>query len=432
MNSHRDCRPTVGSARSLWLIGDDVSGSTEALAAALSARPASTRPAGWVHLRAPSSAHFAQNGAWQALDLDVRQAPPDIARSRYRQALRLLGTDATRVTALKIDSLLRGNVAAAFAEVEPGPGRPVVFAPALPAQGRSTVAGQVVLDDADAAPGALEQARTDAVAATGRPAASISLDVLRDDFSRLVSRVGEHADHGVVAVCDAETDEDLDLVAAAALAHPAPIVVGAAGVVAAIARRLSPELHPAQVNDNCPGQRPPSRVLVVVGTAEPRAGEQVDLLAEHGLPVASLSLDDTESGLVGIHNALATGAAVLRAPESMRDPSRSAPILTTLVDVACRAVSGHPDMGLVLTGGATARAVLDRLGVSSLRLCCQVHPGAAHLTTEGGRAVVIRPGSHGAADSLVQLVNHLGGLPDTASRPRAPRSAAPISMEGQL
>lgn len=405
--------------RTLLLVGDDLSGSTEALAAAL--RVAQPRPAGWVHLHADGSARFAQNGAWQALDLDVRQAPPGVARSRYRQAL--LG--ASGVTALKVDSLLRGNVAAAFAEVAPGPGRPVVFAPALPAQGRRTVAGKVVLDDADAAPGALEGARTDAVAAVGRPAVLISLDEVRG--ARLAARVGDLADHGVVAVCDAETDADLDLVAAAALAHPAPVVVGAAGVIAAVARRLSPE--PAHTDDGCPGQR--SRVLVVVGTAEPRAREQVDVLAAQGLPVASLN--DTASSLVEqVHNALAAGTAVLRAPRSQQDASRSAPILTTLVDVTARVVREHPDVSLVLTGGATARAVLDRLGVSSLRLCCQVHPGAAHLTTDDGREVVIRPGSHGAADSLVRIVDHLGGLPGTASGPPAPPSAAPISMEGQL
>lgn len=402
--------------RSLWLIGDDLSGSTEALAAAL--RVARPRPAGWVHLHAPASARFAQNSAWRALDLDVRQAPPDVARSRYRQAL--LGT--TGVTALKVDSLLRGNVAAAFAEVAPGPGCPVVFAPALPAQGRRTVAGQVVLDDPAAAPGALEGARTDAVAAVGRPAALISLREVRG--GGLAARVGDLAAHGVVAVCDAETDADLDLVAAAALAHPAPVLVGAAGVIAAVARHLSPE--PAHADDGCPGQR--SRVLVVVGTAEPRAGEQIDVLVAQGLPVTSLSDNDLTER---IHSALATGTAVLRAPRSQQDASRAAQILTRLVDVAARVVHEYPDVSLVLTGGATARAVLDRLGVAALRLCCQVHPGAAHLTTDDGRAVVIRPGSHGAADSLVRIVDHLGGLPDTA-RPPAPPSAAPISMEGPL
>ncbi len=403
------------SARSLRLIGDDLSGSTEALAAAL--RAARPRPAGWVHLHAHVSARFAHNAAWQALDLDVRQAPPDVARSRYRQAL--LGTSG--VTALKVDSLLRGNVTAAFAEVTPGPGRPVVFAPALPAQGRRTVAGQVVLDDPAATPGALEGARTDAVAVVGRPAALISLREVRS--ARLATRLRDFADHGVVAVCDAETDEDLDLVAAAALAHPDPVVVGAAGVIAAVARHLSPE--PAYADDGCPGQR--SQVLVVVGTAESRAGQQVDILAAHGLPVTSLS--DNEL-VERVHAALATGTAVLRAPRSQQSASRSAPILTTLVDVTTRVVREHPDVSLMLTGGATARAVLDRLDVSSLRLCCQVHPGAAHLTTDDGRAVVIRPGSHGAADSLVRIVDHLGGLPDTA-RPPAPHNAA-LPMKGPL
>ena len=64
----------------------------------------------------------------------------------------------------------------------------------------------------------------------------------------------------------------------------------------------------------------------------------------------------------------------------------------------------HRGADLVLTGGETARRTLDALGVTTLEPIAQIHHGAVQCRTPDGRHVVIRPGSFGGPDSLVQIV----------------------------
>ncbi|MEU1947609.1 nucleotide-binding domain containing protein, partial [Streptomyces sp. NPDC020125] len=67
----------------------------------------------------------------------------------------------------------------------------------------------------------------------------------------------------------------------------------------------------------------------------------------------------------------------------------------------------HGAVDLVLTGGETARRVLDALAVAELDPVGQVHHGAVHLSTPDGRSVVTRPGSFGDPDSLRHIVQAL-------------------------
>ncbi|MFD0489385.1 nucleotide-binding domain containing protein [Saccharopolyspora spinosporotrichia] len=80
-----------------------------------------------------------------------------------------------------------------------------------------------------------------------------------------------------------------------------------------------------------------------------------------------------------------------------------------------RVVTAVEDVDLVLTGGETARKVLDALGVRALRPVAQVHHGAVLSRTADGRSVVTRPGSFGDPDSLVRILRHL--RPDFPSLP---------------
>jgi D-threonate/D-erythronate kinase len=61
----------------------------------------------------------------------------------------------------------------------------------------------------------------------------------------------------------------------------------------------------------------------------------------------------------------------------------------------------------VLTGGETARAVVDAIGITSLRPVHEIHHGAVVSVAPDGRRVVTRPGSFGDINSLVTITRYL-------------------------
>ncbi|GAA2870702.1 hypothetical protein GCM10020220_069980 [Nonomuraea rubra] len=160
-------------------------------------------------------------------------------------------------------------------------------------------------------------------------------------------------------------------------------------------------------------------LLVVVGTAEPGAAEQARLLLSYGAHPITL---DAETDLAAtpahrthlaqrLRQALGqTTAATAATATVVLTISGQAPptAATTLADLVGAALTGHtPAPDLVLTGGETARRVLDALQVRELTPVAQIHHGAVHCLTPEGRSVVTRPGSFGDRDSLVRIAAHL-------------------------
>lgn len=95
-----------------------------------------------------------------------------------------------------------------------------------------------------------------------------------------------------------------------------------------------------------------------------------------------------------------------------------------LVSVLARlAADRASDADLVLTGGETARRVLDALGVAHLAPLGQIHHGAVHALTPDGRHVVTRPGSFGDTDSLLRIATAL--RPDLPHLP--PQGDIPVN-----
>lgn len=416
-----------GSGRDLRIVADDLSGATESLAAALASFPATHRPRGEVHLSASATREHPA-GCWHALDLDTRTLSPAEANRRYGSLAQYVDAERSWVTAVKVDSLLRGNVAAAVGAVTPHAQRPVVLAAALPAQGRSIVAGRLQLPESSGPLGELEGAQPDVLTAAGVPADVVPLEVVRGGAPRLRARIDRLAAQGRVAAVDTVTEEDLDTVAAASLVSPAAVLVGASGLIGAIGRRLRDELLPHAAADptaaTCPGHESHHGVLVVAGSAEPQVQAQLDVLTAAGVPVEHQRCGEpAEAVLERMEQHLRGGAVALRTPSSDYQPEESAAILHRLAGLARDFLLRHPRAVAVLTGGATARAVLDELGVHTLELRCRSHAGAAHLQTATGREVITRPGSHGGATNLLELVQHLDPPPSNVPSESLPTAA---------
>lgn len=420
--------------RRVLALADDLSGAAET-AAALGLRSKIVLRGGpaTVDTDRNSSATFSEDvtpwaspaeSAAVVLDLDSRHLGPGPAAQAVTDALRRDRPAEGDVLLKKVDSLLRGNLAAeaaAYAAQATG----VVIAPALPALGRTVRGGVVHLDGAplhttDAWRAEPRSApHSVAAALDGLPTRVVPLATVRAPLPELVAELRSCLALGHHPVCDTETDGDLDAIAQAALQLGADVrLLGTGGLAAALGRQLAePE---ARQSDE--GRRPdaPRPLLVVVGTAEPTAAAQIAHLVEEGarhiaLPVRADGVDAADvldvtdvtdvtdvAGVLG-----ATGVTVLSIDNSAGvRPGSARRLVDALARAAAAAAVGH-SADLVLTGGETARRVLDALGITRLTPVGQIHHGAVHCLTPDGRSVVTRPGSFGGPDSLLRIARAL-------------------------
>ncbi|RIQ12398.1 four-carbon acid sugar kinase family protein, partial [Jiangella rhizosphaerae] len=139
---------------SVLLLADDLTGAAEAAAAFVLRTPRI------FDLQTLSAMRASLGEGVVAVDTDSRYAGPEVAADRCRTALALLPPG--RVVVKKVDSTLRGPLAAELAALRE-PGGLLVVAPALPSLGRTVAGGAVLVDGVP-----LE--RSAAWAAEGRPA----------------------------------------------------------------------------------------------------------------------------------------------------------------------------------------------------------------------------------------------------------------------
>lgn len=344
------------------------------------------------------------------IDLDSRELPPEAAGERVRAAL-VAVPDAGPVFK-KIDSLLRGNLAAEVAPLMAA-GTVVVLTPALPQQGR-TVSGGVLFDHGVPLPEtdlwALESAdppATVAAALGGLPVRAIDLRTVR---SGGVARELAEATASV-AVCDAETQADLDAIVTAGLDAGVDVrFVGSS----ALARGLGPHLERPSATEGTTAPASSGPVLYVLGTGSAAAVAQAERLQQASgavrIPIDARELATLEgaaaaaiAGRLAEH--LREGSVVVQVQPETGPRVAGAEVVSGLARLVVALLAAAPawPVRLMLTGGQTARAVLDALGQRRLSLLQEVHPGAVLLTTADGALVATRPGSHGGPDSLVQI-----------------------------
>ncbi|MBY6682394.1 4-hydroxythreonine-4-phosphate dehydrogenase PdxA [Rhodococcus sp. BP-316] len=339
------------------------------------------------------------SAAVSVVDLDTRAMAAEQTELLVSSALRSVPSGG-RVLA-KIDSLLRGNVAATVRALsERGP---VIVAGGLPLLNRVVRDGVLHVDGVPLADTDLWHAEFD------EPPESLPhmLDAPLVTIDTLSAAAG-------VVVCDIESDADLDAVVAAVAERPDVILVGTSALAAAVARGLDGSAEPRTVA--CTGDP----VLVVVGTASSVAVEQVRRLVEDGVRLLTVDAGDVLAGLADareLSSALRDGSVALTVTGSV-DVARTRDLSVALAEYV-RAGADGLSVDLALTGGETARAVITALGIDTLRPLGHVHYGAVVSVDPRGRRVVTRPGSFGDRESLSAIHSYLtGGSPDTTLRPK--------------
>ena len=344
-------------------------------------------------------------------DTDSRAMSQGFAAKRVVDAAH--AARGARIVYKKLDSTLRGNVAAELAAALGGARRArAIVAPAFPAAGRTTVGGiqrvhGVPVDETEMANDPHTPVREAHVPSLLADAFS-SVGLLSvEDLAEpdLVSSALE--DHDCV-VADAERDADLEALVRA-VPDPAGLLwAGSAGLALALG-----SVYPGPYAGTTRVRRTPVRpVLVVVGSLSGVAREQVrrlvDAYGEVDVPVDSKAPNAVREAVGAARRALAGGTcAVVHSPEERSASSES--VLGSLSEVAALLSEEGLFEGLVLTGGATAVGVAQRLGASGIRLEGEVETGVPMGLLAGPRPypVVTKAGGFGRPDTLVGAVEAL-------------------------
>ena len=346
-----------------------------------------------------------------SFDTDSRAMPAGFAAKRVVDTAHAAGE--ARIVYKKLDSTLRGNVAAELAAAQDGVRRDrVIVAPAFPAAGRTTVGGiqrvhGVPVDETEMANDPHTPVREAHVpsllAGAFSSVGALGVDDLADP--ELVRRTLEDRE---CVVADAECDADLQALVRA-VPDPARVLwAGSAGLALALG-----SVYPGPYAGNAGVQGAPVRpVLVVVGSLSGVAREQVTRLVEaHGavdVPVGGEQADAVQRAVEAARKTLAGGTcAVVHSPEERVASSEA--VLGSLSEVAALLSEEGLFKGLVLTGGATAVGVAQRLGASGIRLAGEVETGVpiGVLIGPSPYPVVTKAGGFGGPDTLVGAVEAL-------------------------
>lgn len=396
------------------VIADDLTG---ALDTALQFRKAglqtmvSTRPGIW-----PS------HGSVVALSTESRHDSAANAAAGVTAAFHTLPCGRSARIYKKTDSLLRGNIGAELRALRDAAGsEPLVFAPAYPTGGRTTVDGVHLLEGvpvADADPGrdpvtkVLESHIPSLLRdSAGLKAEQVPLEIVRGDQDGLVDALTRTRRTSVdVLVPDVETDGDLRAIASALRSSAAGrISAGSAGLAEYLARPYQASIKSADLGRSV-------FVAAVVGTPSAHTKVQVERALGTGFArrMRIRSGADIEAAIretrfnrrserLIIFDTTIEGTAP--PPEERRRHLRC-------VGELCRAIADAADQpGLILTGGDTARAALDALEVDAIEVLGEIEwgvPGGHALRgTRRVASVVTKGGTMGGPDALTTAFRRL-------------------------
>jgi len=297
-----------------------------------------------------------------AVDSGSRSATSSQAIERVARLTSRLANHA--VLYKTVDSTLRGHIAEELEACFAASGRKsLVFAPAFPQAGRTTVGG---IQFVDGIPVSESVYGRDPV----HPARHSALVDLVPNCIKNAS------------LLDATTQEELDLQIAAIESPELVLWVGSPGMAAALSRRFVPaKTLPPSIDGIS------SDVLVVIGSANPRSHIQADQLQE------------------------ANGVMLLRAPPTReRD---SATVLRHLAQDAAGELRNPRFGALIATGGDTLEAILDLLNVREFEILQELDPGfplgCARLGDGRSLLLAMKAGGFGSDDALQRAVARIRG-----------------------
>jgi uncharacterized protein YgbK (DUF1537 family) len=291
----------------------------------------------------------------------TREMDASAAATRVLGVARRLAAEQPRIAFKKIDSRLKGPIAAELAACLEGFAiAHAAIAPAIPELGRVVRGGGL----------------------TGRGVAA-PIDI--------AERIGSD----VHAIPDTPDQPALDAVASFILEAPEPILAaGARGLATAFAAALG---NPVAARDPLPLPRP---LIIAIGSRDPITREQVAALGA----TAQASVVAAPHGHLPEAAAAADVALLLTTEAEIAEP----------IDVVARRfgagvaawVRARPPAALLISGGETAASVLAALQIDLLEVVGEALPGIPYCRAEiAGRDALIltKSGGFGDRDVLMRL-----------------------------
>jgi uncharacterized protein YgbK (DUF1537 family) len=348
---------------------------------------------------------------------ESRHLSPSTVDERVWNATRAALAGAPRVLFKKIDSTLRGNIAAEIMVALRASGlRHALIAPAVPRHGRIMRAGEVFIDGVP-----LWQTEIGSDALSVPPSAPLP-QVLRAASKDLIVHMWPRgaafalsAEGGLHAyVADCESDADLDAIGRFALSHCDGVLpVGASGLAAAMARQLAQKLASGKLS-TIPSISQYARkpVLFVIGSRTAASAKQTARLvaagAEELVMPFSKHARDRDRLLEGSFSQSALPIALIVRSGASREPGliRASEVAQTLGRTAATVVRRLQIDVVVMVGGDTAFETFQAFGVHEATVSGEITPGLAigEMLVDGRSVTFItKAGGFGDADVLVKI-----------------------------
>lgn len=322
----------------------------------------------------------------------------------------------------KIDSVLRGPIAAEITALRTGTGATTtVVAPAFPRLGRTTIDGVQLVDGVavGSSPGDPVPGRSAADAEVAR-ACGLTPATLR--------AAGQGPLPGQVTVHDARTDSDLERLARTLAAeHPRPFIVCTAGLLEHLAPHLAGGVHVDPAEGDA-GTRSANGALLVISLSPTAAAvaQLDDLVASRGAVRVDLALEAAISDPAAAGSTLGQELAAaladagpstivvlgLASEERIASGTEASAVRDAILRTVDEALAVTPRPTLILAnGGDSARLVLDRWFPASLEVVGPLPHGAALTTGRDGAQLAMKSGGFGPITALSDIVDALAARP---------------------
>ena len=366
------------------------------------------------------------------VNTESRHTSAEDAALRVTAAMDRFADNPATVIYKKTDSTLRGNIAAEFAAIlAHRPGRSIVFAPALPAQGRTTTGGVhfvhgTPLAQTDFARDPVNPITTSAVAEL---LSGANLPRVVECTPSGLEKTLLSSPEGTVLLVDAATEEDLARIAAISETHAERVIpAGSAG----LAHHLLADIAADHRSSGATLSLPRPRILVsgslnpvaLAQSAEAIALGVVDIALSPGDAAAFADAPAPPEALITRgREALAAGrdlclrtvldredaqqwSARFRASCTIERPMHVS-LPAAYGQLVRRLMDGTRIGSLVVFGGDTLNGILEALAVPAIEPIAQIMPGVvrSEIDAAGYRLTLItKAGGFGADVPLVRTI----------------------------